>query len=43
MHGGGVVSYIVTECAGAAFYQNHVEKAGKPNSPSRSNILLVVL
>ena len=33
---GSSVSYIVTECAGVAFYQNHVENAGEPHSPSRS-------
>ena len=32
------VSYIV---AGIAFYQNHVENAGEPHSPSRSYLLLV--
>ena len=39
---GSSVSYIVTECAGVAFYQNHVENAGRPHSPSRSYVLLVV-
>ena len=37
------VSYIVTECAGVAFYQNHVENEGEPHSQSRSYVLLVVL
>ena len=40
---GSSVSYIVTECAGVAFYQNHIEDAGEPHSPSRSYVLLVVL
>ena len=40
---GSFVSYIVTECVGVAFYQNHVENAGKPHSPSRYHVLLVVL
>ena len=39
---GSSVSYIVTECAGVAFYQNHVENAGEPHSSSRSYVLLVV-
>ena len=39
---GSFVSYIVTECAGVAFYQKHVETAGEPHSPSRSYVLLVV-
>ena len=38
---GTFVSYIVTECAGVAFYQNHVGNAGEPHSPSRSYVLLV--
>ena len=33
---GCFVSYIVTECAGVAFYQNQVENAGEPHSPNRS-------
>ena len=37
---GSSVSYIVTECAEVAFYQNHVEYAGEPHSPSRSYVLL---
>ena len=40
---GSFVSYIVTECAGVAFYQNHVENADEPHSPSRGYVLLVVL
>ena len=40
---GSSVSYIVTECAKVAFYQNHVENAGEPHCPSRSYVLLVVL
>ena len=40
---GSFVSYIVTECAVVAFYQNHVENAGEPHSPSCSYVLLVVL
>ena len=39
---GSSVSYIVTECAGVAFYINHVENAGEPHSSSRSYVLLVV-
>ena len=29
---GGFVSYIVTECAAVAFYQNNVENACRPHS-----------
>ena len=37
---GSSVIYIVTERAGVAFYQNHVENAGESHSPSRSCVLL---
>ena len=34
---------LVSEWAEVAFYQNHVENAGEPHSPSRSYVLFVVL